>query len=67
MHVNTKVKSQGEMVVVETEDDQFLGFVENQGDTVIVRTGRRGHPTILQRADIESILPAQGHLYVEYL
>lgn len=61
------VKSQGEMVVVETEDNQYLGFVEDQGDTVIIRNGLRGHPVMLQRTEIESIAPAQGHPYVEYL
>lgn len=65
--VVSNIKSQGEMVVVETEDNQYLGFVEERDGAVLIRNGLRGHPVTLQRADIESIVPAQGHPYVEYL
>jgi formylmethanofuran dehydrogenase subunit C len=51
----------GELVVVETEDDWFLGTAEMNDGQVIVRNGYVGRPTILAVEDIERVIPAAEH------
>jgi hypothetical protein len=51
----------GEVVVVETEDDVFVGTAEFVGDSVVVRSGFRGHPVVIPVGELVSINPASGH------
>ena len=48
----------GELVVVETEDDWFLGTVEVAGDALIVRSGFVGRPVVLSPEEVVRIVPA---------
>jgi hypothetical protein len=48
----------GELVVVETEDDWFLGTVEVVGESMIVRSGYVGRPVVLAPEDVVRIVPA---------
>ena len=48
----------GELLVVETADDWFMGTVEVTTDGAIVRTGYVGRPTVLALEDIVRIAPA---------
>lgn len=45
--------SHGEPVVVETDDNRYLGTAEVVGGFVLVRTGRRGRP---HRVPVEQIV-----------
>jgi hypothetical protein len=47
----------GELVVVETEDDLFLGTAEVLADVVVVRSGFVGHPKILAHEDVVRVTP----------
>jgi hypothetical protein len=51
----------GEMYVVETDDEAFLGFVEVAGDSVVIRSGFVGRPVLLDLADVVRITPARDH------
>jgi hypothetical protein len=51
----------GELVVVETEDDVYLGTAEFRNGSVIVRTGYRGHPTRVPMQDVTGITVASEH------
>ena len=42
----------GELLVVETDDDRFLGTVEVLAEVLIVRSGFRGHPVVLRHEDV---------------
>lgn len=53
--------AEGQIVVIETEDDWFLGTAEMAGGNVIVRSGFVGRPVVLEVELIRSIIPAQGH------
>jgi hypothetical protein len=55
------VQSTNDLMVVETEDDIFLGTLEVNGETVKVKTGLPGRPTILRLDDIEDLTPAIDH------
>jgi hypothetical protein len=55
----------GDVLVVETEDDTVLGTAEVVGDTLVVRSGYRGHPTVLALADVERITPVGEHEDIE--
>lgn len=55
----------GEIVVVETEDDAYLGTAEVMDGHLVVRSGFRGHPVVLPLAEVQSVIPAQGHPDVE--
>lgn len=56
-----KLLAEGEIVVVETEDDWYLGTAEMTDGAVIVRNGYVGRPVVLDVNDIQSIIPAQLH------
>jgi hypothetical protein len=47
----------GERVVVEMEDDWFLGAVELTADGVVVRNGLVGRPTVLAPEDALRVVP----------
>jgi hypothetical protein len=51
----------GEILVVETEDDRFLGSVEPRGEEFIIRSGFVGRPVIVHQADVMTLAPAAGH------
>lgn len=42
----------GELMLVETEDDRFLGTVEVVGDDFVVRSGFVGRPTLVPQEDV---------------
>jgi len=55
-----------ELVVVETDDDHYLGTLDTAPDGRLwVRTGRRGHPIRLHKDDVIAITPAAHHPLVE--
>jgi hypothetical protein len=49
-------------VVVETEDDWFLGTVVLTADGVVVRTGLVGRPTVLAPEEVLRVVPAAEYL-----
>ena len=61
-HVTRALFAHGELVVVETEDDVFLGTAELTADGVVVRTGFRGHPVTIPAEDVLFISPASESL-----
>jgi hypothetical protein len=42
----------GDLVVVETEDDRFLGTVEVLADRLVIRSGYGGRPVVLAHEDV---------------
>lgn len=44
-------------MVVETEDDHYVGTLSIDGDKVRVNTHTAGHPVLLDIEDIERIIP----------
>jgi hypothetical protein len=55
----------GEIVVVETDEDWFLGTAEAMEGSIVVRSGYVGRPVIVAAAEVLSIIPAQQHPDVE--
>jgi hypothetical protein len=53
------------LMVIETEDDIFLGSLDITGDKVRVKTHTRGHPVFLDIKDIVRLTPAEEHEAVE--
>jgi hypothetical protein len=49
--------SHGEPVVVETDDDRYLGTAEISGEFVLVRTGRAGRPFRVPLEQIVRVTP----------
>lgn len=49
------------LMVIETDNNAYLGVPDIQNDWVIVRTGLRGRPVVLHEYDIVSCTPAVGH------
>ena len=47
----------GELLVVETDEDRFMGSVEVLADVLVVRSGYRGHPTTVAHGDVVRITP----------
>jgi hypothetical protein len=47
----------GELMVVETEDDWFLGVVEALEDVLVVRSGFRGRPAVVRHEDVVRVVP----------
>ena len=50
--------SDGELLVVETEDDWFVGTVELLDDGLVIRNGFVGRPTVLRAEEVVRIVPA---------
>lgn len=44
--------AQGELVVVETEEDRFVGTAEVTEHTIVVRSGRVGRPVVLAHEQV---------------
>jgi len=55
----------GQIVVVETEDDWFLGTAELTLDAIVVRSGFVGRPTVLSHEDVVRVVPAWEHADLE--
>ena len=55
----------GEIVVVETDDELFLGTCEILDGHAIVRSGYVGRPVLIALDDVEAITPADVHPDVE--
>lgn len=55
----------GELVVVETEDDWYLGAAEVTPDGLIVRSGFVGRPVVLAHEDVVRVVPASEYVDVE--
>lgn len=47
----------GELVVVETDEERFLGTVEVLADVLVVRSGFRGHPARVAHEDVLRVTP----------
>lgn len=47
----------GELLVVETKDDWFLGVVEALEDVLVVRNGFRGRPALVPHDDVVRVVP----------
>lgn len=56
-----RLLNHGELVVVETEDDLWLGTAEVLGETLVVRSGYVGRPVVLDVDEVVSVLPATEH------
>ena len=52
----------GALVVVETEDDWYLGTAEVTQDALIVRNGFVGRPTVLAHEDVVRVVPVEEYL-----
>ena len=50
------------MLVVETDDDWFVGTVELTADTVIVRSGFVGRPVVLAHEQVMRVAPVGEYL-----
>lgn len=56
----------GSLVVVETEEDQFLGFLDVGTDGLLrLRSGFRGHPYLLDGDEVVAITLATQHPLVD--
>ena len=55
----------GHFVVVETEDDWYLGTIRVSAGMATIYTGRTGRPPVLDMEDIESVTPVEEHPHVE--
>ena len=51
----------GELMVVETDDDLFLGTVEVRGDALVIRDGFVGRPTLVDVNDVVGLTLAYEH------
>lgn len=51
----------GQIVVVETEDDAFLGTAEVIDGCVIVRNGYVGRPVVIPLQMVHRVMPADEH------
>lgn len=47
----------GELVVVETDEDWFLGTVEVLAEVLVIRNGYVGRPTVLAHEDVVRVRP----------
>jgi hypothetical protein len=57
----TPLLAHGQLLVVETDDDAFLGTVEVGPGTLTVRSGYVGRPVLLNPEEVVSITPADEH------
>lgn len=55
----------GELVVVETDTDAYLGTAEVVNGTFVIRSGLRGHPVLLPLDEVTGLTPATLHEDVE--
>ena len=56
----------GQLVVVETEEDMFLGVLDvGPAGQLRIRNGFRGHPHLLDPAEVAAITLASDHPSIE--
>lgn len=56
----------GQLVVVETEEDHFLGVLDVEpGGQLRLRSGFRGHPHLLDPDDLVAVTLASEHDLIE--
>ena len=48
----------GELVVVETETERWVGLVELRADQLVIRSGRAGRPRLVDADEVIRIAPA---------
>lgn len=48
----------GELVVVETETERWVGLVELRADQLVIRSGRAGRPRLVDADAVIRIVPA---------
>ena len=53
--------SHGEVLVVTTDEDQFLGTVEIVDGMAVIRSGYVGRPVLVPVEDIVAVQPAHEH------
>jgi hypothetical protein len=56
----------GELLVVETEDDQFLGTAAVDGDSLVIRPGYVGRPVRVPLTDVIRVTLAAEHDDIEH-
>lgn len=56
--VTRELLASGAVLVVETDDDRYLGTVEVRDGTLVVRSGFRGHPVVLPAESVVRLYPA---------
>lgn len=61
----TSYLADGQLLVLETEGDAYLGTAEVVGDTLVVRSGFAGRPTILSVTEVLLVMLAADHPLVE--
>jgi hypothetical protein len=54
------------LMVVETEDNVWLGTVKREGETLTIYTGFAGRPKVLHLDEVECMTPADEHPDVEH-
>lgn len=58
---------EGVLYVVETEENQYLGTIEDMNDYIVIRSGLSGRPSVVAYEDINTITLARLHRDVELL
>jgi hypothetical protein len=61
-----KLESTTDLMVVETEEDIFIGALDVDGDEVTIKTGLVGRPKVLHVGEIDAVTPAAEHPDVEW-
>ena len=64
-HRVTSYLADGQLLVIETEDDAYLGTAQVDGDTLVVRSGYVGRPIVVAVTDVLRITVASDHPLVE--
>ena len=54
----TRFLGRGELMVVETDKDWFLGTVEVLPDAIVVRSGFAGRPSVVLHDEAVRVVPA---------
>lgn len=55
----------GQLLVVESEDDAWIGTAEVVDTSLVIRSGFRGHPVVVPLEDVEGITLASERDDVE--
>lgn len=66
MTIDEAAAWEGEFVVVETDNDWYLGTLRLHAGRVTVYTGYTGRPPVIDVLDIESVTAAADHAAVEH-
>jgi hypothetical protein len=52
----------GELMVVETERERWVGFVELRADHLVIRSGQAGRPRLVDAEDVLRISPVEDNI-----